>query len=78
MDSFTRKAYRVPFALSENGIIKNALLAVTDNFIDYIGAFQNSQINLTDYQLTELDHSVLIPGLINAHTHTNFPHNTKL
>jgi cytosine/adenosine deaminase-related metal-dependent hydrolase len=75
MEPVRKKAYRARWALAESGIIENALLALENDYISYIGPAVNADLATDTYEIRDLENSVLIPGLINAHTHTNFPQN---
>lgn len=78
MSHITKKAYSARWALIGTDIVENALVALENDIITFIGDSRDADLDISDYETTDLGDATLIPGLINAHTHTNFPNNAKL
>jgi cytosine/adenosine deaminase-related metal-dependent hydrolase len=78
MQPVRKNAYRARWALAESEIIENAVVALENDQITCIGPAADADFDTDTYEIRDLENSVLIPGLINAHTHTNFPQNTTV
>jgi cytosine/adenosine deaminase-related metal-dependent hydrolase len=59
---------------TERDPIDDGLMVVQDNIIQDIGPYKDLKPHLSQIQITELPSEIIIPGLINAHTHMELSH----
>lgn len=76
-----RRVYTSRWALTPGKPIANAVLALDGNTITFVGTLSECLRRFPDVEATsivDLGESVLFPGLINCHVHTDFPSGKKL
>jgi len=78
-NSDSARVFTSHWIVTPDGVIESGALALDGERITFVGPQSEYQSSTQQSgNVTELGDSVIIPGLINAHVHTNFPADTKL
>ncbi|HSG99749.1 MAG TPA: amidohydrolase family protein [candidate division Zixibacteria bacterium] len=75
MTGLNERAFAAPWLIGPQGVIRDGVIALRDDIISYIGARGDYSGFATPEVFPD---SVIFPGLINAHTHTDFPRDRTL
>ena len=73
-------AYQADWLLSAAGPLKDRVIELCGDMVSFIGTYADYQTKpaAERAEITRLDQSIIFPGLINCHVHTNFPSGLKL
>lgn len=76
----TTVAYQADWLLSATGPINHGVIELAGDKISFVGSFADYQTTSSgaDTEIKRINKSVIFPGLINCHVHTNYPSKTEL